>query len=374
METRHISIVGGNLTSALLALKIKESLPDLPVKIYLDRPAREDQSWSFRETDLTAKDWKWLTKIAGVSWKTHKVEFTKFGATINSGVSVLQLSDLLANLDAEVLTDSSLENVLHKSIFVIDTRNNSYVSTLGFYKTTEFMLELESDHQILHPMMMDGRVEQKDGIRYFQYFPMGEKSLLLKEIRLSAKPKLIGEDFESTIMNFARAKGWKVSDQSKKNIHIQRIPQVTPELNHLGRIIRLSGYINEVSGESLPDIMRVINLMVKTSFRYGEIREVLKTYSENKEKSRRILRVVSGWILNDKRSQTSIAFFEQLHKMPSATREKFFSGEINLGDFWKLTARWFLKVDPSFRRPKIIPPLESYEPHPPSESQLSLRL
>lgn len=374
METRHISIVGGNLTSALLALKIKESLPDLPVKIYLDRPAREDQSWSFRETDLSAKDWNWLSKIAGVSWKTHKVEFSKFGATINSGVSILQLSDLLSSLDAEVLTDSSLENVLHKSIFVIDTRNNSYVSTLGFYKTTEFMLELENEHQILHPMMMDGRVEQKDGIRYFQYFPMGEKKLLLKEIRLSAKPKLIGEDFESTIMSFARAKGWKVSGQSKKNIHIQRIPQVTPELNHLGRIIRLSGYINEVSGESLPDIMRVINLMVKTSFRYGEIREVLKTYSENKEKSRRILRVVSGWILNDKRSQTSIAFFEQLHKMPSATREKFFSGEINLGDFWKLTARWFLKVDPSFRRPKIFPPLESYEPHPSSESQLSLRL
>ena len=352
METKPIAIVGGGLWGSLLALRLQQTKPDLEFVLYENEESLADGvSHVVLQNEFSPEGFRWLSPFLEGKWSTHQVKFHESEKVIDSGVSLLtpkKLSKVVKDkLKGKIRPITDVETILKECSFIIDTRNNFYYPTQGFQKITELEIKLESYSSHL-PVLCDGTISQWDGFRYLQTFPKGNGTVLVREIRHSADAKIMGEDYEEDILSSLNRSDAKVL---KRSTWLYRIPSSSLIPWSEGRILRTAGINHDFTGSSVADAVRLIDKMVSTSFRRGELNEVVYNYRAERESRRKFFRIMSRFAMNASNPRAGITVMERLYKMPKSVRDKFFLGELDFMDFMRTLVKIkVLRPVPTFSR------------------------
>ncbi len=350
MDSRPVIIIGGGLWGSLLAFRLKQCLPDVPFKIY--EPTQElgeGVSWTFHQNDLGPQVLRWIRPFFTQSWPSHKVEFSKFSNDISDSFCLIHSTQFEKILRRELPPSSivknfeiEIEDALNEGSFVIDTRNFGHHKTSRFLKSLGFLYKLKSPHNLRAPITMDAKVSQKEGFRFLQFLPMSELEVLVRDVRYSSHPAfhtgLMKQEMTEELIN----RGWEVEAIFDQEFSLRGVPDDQVEVRNDGRVINLSGIFHDITGDSLPDAVRLIDRMVKTSFRLGELKEVVREYRAEREKKRKYFRFICK---HNKNSQ----MYQRLYQMPPQLRAKFYSGDLEFLDICRA-----LIESPVLKLPKVL--------------------
>lgn len=341
MVEKPVIIIGGGIWGGLLALRLKEVLPDVPFELHeISDELGEGQSISFHQSDVSPEAFQRLRPFITGKWSRFQVEFPRFERNFSDAYCWIsqqrfdqRLKTLLSPEELFLRSDIRLEEALQRGSFVIDTRTHGYFKAQGYHKTLALMVDLQRPHGMTVPITVDARVEQKSGFRYLQYLPIGEDKLYVKDVRYSNHPSLYDDYFEGDILTDLSLRGWEVKEVLGRERDFRKIPREEFVPENRGRVIRLEGFYHDITGEILPDAIRLIEKMVGTSFRYGELKEVLKLYQMERTSKKKILKNLNQ-ILYQRATPCHgrYAYLRLLYQLPSEIRKKFYAGELELMD------------------------------------------
>ena len=98
---------------------------------------------------------------------------------------------------------------------------------------------------------MDATVEQKNGFRYIQALPLNDELLMVKDVRFSSDPQLYHEDQEPDLLRELHQRRWIVGDIFERETQFRKIPREAGENFCEGRLIRLDGFVHDITGDAL---------------------------------------------------------------------------------------------------------------------------
>ncbi len=344
MDEKPVIIIGGGLWGTLLALRVRECLPHVPIKLYgPESQLGEKLAVSFHESDVSSEALKWLSPFISRSWDEFEVHFPKYKRKNPQRLCTMEPThfhsiarEKLGSNTVLLNRDITPEEAVKEASFVIDTLPRGYYKALGYQKTHGLVVKLLHPHRVQIPVTMDASIEQKHGFRYLQALPLSEDTLLVKDVRFSSDPQLYHEDLEPDMLREFHERRWMIGDILERETEFRKIPRENGENFSDGRIIRLDGFVHDVTGDTLPDAVRLIDRMVCTSFRLGELKAVMKEYLKERKSHRKLLRMMNRMLYQAKTPcRERYRFFESLHSMPHSVRIKFYKGDMEFLDVFR---------------------------------------
>ena len=212
-------LVGGGLASGLIALRLKEKRPELRFLILeQSNQLGGEHTWSFHTSDLNPEQLDWIRPLITRSWSTYQAHFPQYSRVLSGGYhSVTSRGShqyLSQRLDGSVIfgekaaTLSPTEVVTeggmrYQAGCVIDVRGfrGQPKMVAGYQKFLGLNLVLEEPHGESDPILMDGRVPQREGLRFFYTLPWSERVIQLGEARYTESPDVPREEFRAAIWN-----------------------------------------------------------------------------------------------------------------------------------------------------------------------------
>lgn len=341
MDEKPVIIIGGGLWGTLLALRVRECLPDIPIRLFeAGTQLGEKLAVSFHESDVDPSAMKWLSPFISRRWNEFQVSFPKYTRK-NSDTLCTMEPHHFHQVARERLGANTVffnheitpEEAVRAGSFVIDTLPRGYYKALGYQKTHGLVVKLLHPHRLTTPVTMDATVEQRNGFRYLQALPLSEDLLLVKDVKFSSDPQLYHEDQEPELLRELHSRRWLVGDIFERETQFRKIPREAGENFYEGRVIRLDGFVHDITGDALPDAVRLIERMVQTSFRLGELKLVMNSYLRERKSHRRFLRLMNRMLYQAKSPcHERYQFFQSLHAMPAPVRRKFYRGDIEFFD------------------------------------------
>lgn len=335
---KPVIILGGGLWGCLLAYKLKESLPEVDFILYEESSMLgRHEAWTFRESDCP-KALKWLKPLISKSWHEHRVKLGQGEKAYHNPFHLIDSRHLhellLEKLPAQAIRLNNRLRAglaLQESSFVIDTRDICHFKKAGYKKYLTVEIELQHDHGVVAPVLFNKNVKNKDGSRVFSYFPLSSKVLLINDYWFSSSKVLNVEQMREALNETMTYLGWKVKKIIREESGVTVVPTSEPLFRQEGRVINLAGLFHDTTGSSIGHATRLIEKMVNTSFRFGELREVVNLYRSEIENDRKFLRYINKMLTEDKPGH----LFEMVHEEPFLL-ERFSRGELNFFDRSKI--------------------------------------
>jgi lycopene beta-cyclase len=349
MENKPVIILGGGLWGSLLAYRLKSCHPAVDFLLYeKEIHLGGNHVWSFHESDIPRESLGWLSPFIVKKWSGHSVHFPDYSKNFHSSfysITSERLNEVLMDSIQESLRlgrATPLDHALAEASFVIDARNLRYVMSKGYQKFFGIDLELCEDHYLKNPVLMEATVEQKDGYRFLSYLPWSPRKVLIEDTRYSRNPGVDHDEFREDILRAVNERGWSVKRVLREEHGSIPIPTTMRDYSDPHRVVGVSGIFQDSTGRSLPDAVRLIDRMMKVSFRYGEIKEVVKSYREEREEHRRYFRFLNRLMFEASLDDERFKFFQNFYRLPEGLIQRFYRGELSLGD----RARIFLGRSP----------------------------
>jgi lycopene beta-cyclase len=338
---KPVIILGGGIWGSLLAMRLKEVLPHIPFRLYEEESALGNhESVSFRESDCR-ESMSWLRPLISHSWKQHQMKGEKFEKWITEPYHHIESTKfhevISSKLDPENLRLSNMmsaEFAIQEGSFVIDARTECFFSKSGYKKDLILEVELADDHHMIAPVVFDNHVDRKESARHISYYPLTSNTLLIKDCWYSDNRQLNLNEMRNSLMETLSNKGWKITRVIREETKITDVPLSPPVIREEGRVISLAGLFHDTTGSSITMATTLIDQMVKTSFRYGELKEVVKKFRNRMEIDRQFLRFMNRLLIEQKQHQV----FEVLYKQPSPLIERFSRGNLKVIDRYKILA------------------------------------
>lgn len=274
--------------------------------------------------------------MVSYSWSSHCIVTPVYKRVLKNQLSlilpgqfenIIRKSHTVDKLGGEV----TMEELLNQSSFIIDTRPDPRQKSKCYRHTLALMVELHEEHDLELPLTMDADVRQRDIFRHMQYFPLNAHTVLVKDVRYCKEASFLVEGREEDLIWEIR-KRWKIKDILYQETESVIVPsgKISP-WSH-GRIIGLAGILNPVTADQFTEAVKVIDLMVKTSFRLGELKEAIGLYRSGQEQGKRLSRFLVKMIYYSSHSGQRLQLIEYLSKLPLPVLEKFLNGTIGFSD------------------------------------------
>lgn len=337
MEIKPVIILGGGVMSNLLAYRLSQCLPHVPFKVLSASGSFEENcSFSFRETEISPPAKSWLEPIVSYKWSHHSVLMDEHRRTFKGPISVVlpgQLSQLFrrSHTIERLPEGSALEKLLDEASFIIDTRPDPRQKTKCYRHTVGIVVELREEHRLSQPVTMNTMVRQMGIFRHLQYFPMGEHTLLVKDIRYTKEPGFDQTAREEELLWEVR-KQWRIKDAIHHEHESVMIPSGKLRPWNYGRVISLAGLINPVTADRFAEAVRLVDRMVETSFRLGELKQVIQDYRQEREREKRLSRLLVKLIYHTPEAEKRLQLMEYLFKLPAPAVERFLGGNLGVVD------------------------------------------
>ncbi len=229
MSTPDLILVGGGLANTLIALRLVDAQPSLKVVLF-EQESRigGNHTWSFHGADVPDGSRGWLLPLAEQNWDTYAVRFPHYQRTLPGSYHSIS-SDRLASVADERLGDRVRTGVGVKGVqpdsvvledgsrlearSVIDGRGPSPSPHLDirFQKFVGWVVELENQHTLQGPIIMDADIRQDDGYRFFYTLPFTPRILLIEDTRFSDGPDISNDEYGAEIARYADGKGWRIA-------------------------------------------------------------------------------------------------------------------------------------------------------------------
>lgn len=336
---KPVIILGGGFWGGLLAWRLKETLPGIKFKLYAENSTLGNhQSCSFRSSDC-ASSLKWLKPLIFQSWDQHHIICSSFERWVTDPYHLIESKHFHDVISRKLGDDLVLNNKMNVELalqagsFVIDTRNICHYKKTAFRKWISLDVELCEDHNLIAPVLFDNDVDQIDYSRHLYYLPLSARRVLVKDFTISPSRKIDVEGMQERLFETMRSKGWKVSKIIREDFGEGYFPLSNPVIRQEGRVINLASIFHDTTGCSIPAATRLIEKMVQTSFRMGELKEVVKAFRKDEETDRKFFRFLNSQLVENHDHRV----FEAVYFQPYSVIERFSRGKLHLLDRSRIT-------------------------------------
>ena len=202
-----VVIVGGGLAGSLAAWRLATAHPSLSVRLVEGGPRLGgNHTWSFHDTDLSPGAHHWVAPLVAARWPRHEVRFPR-GSRVLSGAYLsitssrlheviapalgarLHLGARVAHLGVHSVTLESGDEI--QARLVIDARGALQPPVpVGWQTFVGQELELEADHGLEQPILMDATVPQVGGFRFVYVLPWTARCVLVEDTLYADTPAI----------------------------------------------------------------------------------------------------------------------------------------------------------------------------------------
>lgn len=222
-------LAGGGLASGLVAMRLAQVRPELRVAVVEAGPALGgNHTWSSYAGDLTPAQAEWTAPLFAHRWGAYRIAFPKRArrlAMAYGSVTSERLDSVVraTNASRDWLLDTRVAAVGPEALrledgrelrarVVIDARGQvrSDHLDLRWQKFVGQEVELEAEHGLSEPIIMDATVPQLDGYRFVYVLPLTARTLLIEDTYYSDGADLGPDALRARIADYAAGKGWRI--------------------------------------------------------------------------------------------------------------------------------------------------------------------
>ena len=351
-------IVGGGLAGSLLLSALQMRLPNLRyLLIEKSDHLGGNHTWSFHESDLPESSQDWLRPLISKSWASYEVHFPEYsrqfstpyhslvsddlGRKINSAyASNLRLNTVVDRIEKQNLCRLYLNSgeILEAETVVLARGWASPESPVAWQKFVGLDVELEEPHGLHQVVLMDARVPQIDGFRFFYLLPWDERRLLIEDTYYSHHTGLKKERIELEIQNYIERRGWKLKTIERRESGALPLvmslrknqDSVLPEIPRIGAE---SGFFHPVTGYTVPTLLKQICAITDSSnLTMPSIQKALREVEKDAKFKLRYYRLLNRMLFRAAEPMERYKVLSHFYRMPESLIQRFYSGETNLFD------------------------------------------
>lgn len=226
---------------------------------------------------------------------------------------------------------------------IVDGRGAQEIKPAGFQKFVGFNVRTKHAHGLTRPILMDARVSQIDGYRFFYVLPWGETELLIEDTRYCDTPRLSLDEFEKEIRRYTHDRGWEIHQVLDIETGVLPIPFFPPptlrRTLEVPRVGMAGGFFHPVTGYSLPDAVRIAERVSGLGTLTSQsIADELALYAETRANVVRFLCALNRMMFLAGDPDKRFKIFEHFHRLPEKSIQRFYRGTLSPVDGVRLLA------------------------------------
>ncbi len=308
-----------------------------------------NHTWSFHDTDLSREAHDWVAPLVAARWPRHEVRFPR-GSRVLSGAYLsitssrlheviapalgprLHLGARVAHLGVHSVTLESGEEI--QARLVIDARGALEPPVpVGWQTFVGQELELEADHGLEQPIVMDATVPQVGGFRFVYVLPWTARCVLVEDTLYADTPAIDHVTCRQAIADYVTRRGWAVRRMIREEAGALPIPldgrgeAFWPD--HTVRVGMRAGLFHPTTGYSLPDAVATADLLAKMDLRdrdrvYQSVRQV----ALGEWRRRGFFRLLNRLLFRAARPAERFRVLEQFYQRPEPLIARFYAGRM----------------------------------------------
>lgn len=358
-----IGFVGGGLANCIAGAALKFLRPDVSFRIYESEPSVGGKhTWCFYESDINGpkpiRDW--LHSLTTCSWDGYEVKFPgliknlphkyfcieseKFANQFHEEfVDVLCLEKKATDLTETtiVFEDDRTQNFGT----VIDGRGSPHFSgkDICYQKFLGLKLEMKSPHGLVHPVVMDATVEQRDGFRFIYVLPLSSTRVLIEDTRYSNGSNVDQAEYVSEIENYVKRLGIGAFEVVDREIGVLPIPVLGSTSPSATSSVPLSGMraglFHPTTGYSLPEAVKFAAWLSKQPI-VGQknLGESIRKYAVRRWSRQMFYRRLNNMMFYAGGSSTRYKILEQFYGRHERMIARFYRGDLTSIDKLRVVA------------------------------------
>ncbi|MBI3203796.1 MAG: lycopene beta-cyclase CrtY [Myxococcales bacterium] len=352
MTTRNfdIAVLGGGLQGGLTALAVLGRHPGARVALVEAGPRPGgNHTWCFHAGDLGDDGMALVAPLVAERWDRYDVCFPnrartlgtayaaitsdRFADAVESRFAASPGSALLTRTQAVGLDAGSIEleggRRIHADL-VVDARGPERFESgerLAYQKFLGLELELRAPHGLTHPVLMDARVPQTDGFRFFYLLPFGERRVLIEDTYYSDSPRLDVAGLRREVFAHAAARGFQPERVVREETGVLPIPARSmgePRSELPLPAGYRGGWFHPTTGYSLPPAVRVALHLGRTLGQSPFGPEWARLCSEH-ARQQRFFAFLNRVLFGAFRPEDRWHVLERFYGLPEATVARFYA-------------------------------------------------
>jgi lycopene beta-cyclase len=350
-------IVGGGLSGALLAWRMKHKFSNLSIKLVeRDNRLGGNHTWCFFDTDLTPSQRHYITPLIVKQWPSYAVHFPEISRTIQTGYAAISSShfhDVIAqDLGDSLLTDTKIIELNNQSIklengqifkasCVIDARGatSSPHLALRYQKFLALELELSKPHGLSDPIIMDATVSQDDGYRFLYTLPFSSNRLLIYDTYYSDEQTLSAEKLKKRILDYSALHGWNVASILREERGVLPIILAGDlkkfehdQVSQAPKIGLAGALFHPTTGYSLPDALRITDLLTQAQNEENLTTEIaqslISSYRQRCWRRQSYFRLLNRMLFQAGAPEARYKILERFYKFDTGLIQRFYAANL----------------------------------------------
>lgn len=365
----HICLIGAGLGNALLAWLLKARHPSLRITMFeTENQISRKRTWSFHETDIPKNVYDLVKDLTSHQWSAYDIAFPKFKRRYQSGYLTItpdRLETQLLRANIEIRFNSKITEIGPRRVALSDGQEFSFPcvvdgrgqylarSQQGYQKFVGQTLRLKSPHGLCYPVLMDARVPQIDGYRFFYLLPWSETDLLVEDTRYSTSATLDEASIKNEIHSYALEKGWEVEKVLSTESGILPLPFAAADFpkSDLPAMGMAGGFFHPVTGYSLPDSLRLADKISSLNTITSEIvAHTIEDYRTEQSLRKKFYYLLNRMMFLAAKPTERRKIFEHFYSLPEELIQRFYAGDTRFIDGLRLlTGRPPVPLVPALR-------------------------
>lgn len=350
-------LVGGGLANGLIAFRLSQQRPELRIKVIegADRLGGV-HTWSFFETDVARSQLQWLSPLIAHRWPGYCVMFPNGERRLGTGYCSLTAERfdqvVRTTLGDRVMLGTPVTEVHADGVVLTDGRRISAAAVidgrgpataphleLGFQKFVGLEVRLEAPHGLAEPIVMDATVDQRGGYRFVYVLPFEDTSLLIEDTRYTDGDALDRAEFEGGVRQYADRQGWRIAEVLRREEGVLPVALDGDFYAHFSALgpsaqsgLR-AGLFHPTTGYSLPDAVRLADLLSSTTWRDGsDLAATIQAHATQVWNSRGFYRLLDRMLFKAARPEQRYRILERFYRLPQPLIERFYGGRSTFAD------------------------------------------
>ena len=356
MDTFDYLLVGGGLQNALVASALAARRPEARVGLIEAAPRLGgNHTWCFHSADIQAPERVFVEPFVVQRFPGYEVNFPELSRSLTEPYSAVS-SDALHDVVTGLARRGGLElrlgtrarriepgrveladgEVLEARV-VIDSRGPEQFdreAAIGFQKFVGLELEIEAGSGPTLPTLMDARVPQSDGFRFFYVLPLAVDRLLVEDTYFSDGPELDDAAIEAEIMAYARSRGVSVRRIIRSERGVLPLPsQVTLRAPIVPGLLRggyQGGWFHPTTGYSFPLAVRLAATVARVPIE--ELCERVTALAAREAHQQRYATLLNRMLFQAFAPEQRFHVLERFYRLPAPTVRRFYALTLTSGD------------------------------------------
>lgn len=356
MATLDYLLVGGGLQNALVAAALVARRPEARVALVEAAPrVGGNHTWCFHSADIQAPERVFVEPFVVQRFPGYDVHFPTSSRSLPEPYAAVS-SDALHQVVTGFATSGRLELRLGmravgiepgkvqlangetlEARVVIDSRGPERFDgelAIGFQKFVGLELEIAAGSGPTTPTLMDARVAQVDGFRFFYLLPFAADRLLVEDTYFSDTSELDEPALRTGILAYAKARGVEVKSVLRAEKGVLPLPAQVPVRPPIQPGLLQGGYqggwFHPTTGYSFPLAVRLAATIANAPIE--ALSERVSALAANEARQQRYAALLNRMLFQGFAPDQRYHVLERFYRLPAATVRRFYALSLTAGD------------------------------------------